>query len=312
LLLLSSSSFPVESGVAATKAPDSTLVRSAKDVLAGTVAGIGITLVGHPFDTLKVRLQTQSHTNPTYSGLGDCVRKTWAAEGAKGFYKGVASPLVGQMVFNAVQFAAYGEAKRLVAGTRPMELPDYFAAGALTGFTVAFVESPIDLFKTQLQTQVFQPKPRFTTFVGTVSHIASTYGLRGCYQGLAPTIMRNVPAVSGYFGVYEGARLALLAPGQKLEELESWKLLAAGSIGGLAYWAVTYPIDCIKSAIQADACNPKERRFAGVPDAAKQLYAEGGIPRFFKGVAPCILRAAPANAVCFFLYQKTAQFLGSA
>ncbi len=54
-------------------------------------------------DTLKVRLQTQSHTNPTYSGLGDCVRKTWAAEGAKGFYKGVSSPLVGQMFFNAVQ-----------------------------------------------------------------------------------------------------------------------------------------------------------------------------------------------------------------
>jgi hypothetical protein len=134
-------------GVAAVKAPDSTLVRSLKDVAAGTVAGIGITLVGHPFgqqltcrsrhfparprrskpaaaappfecarmltkchmslcmrsgyptDTLKVRLQTQSHTNPIYSGLSDCVKKTWAAEGAKG----VASPLVGQMFFNAVQ-----------------------------------------------------------------------------------------------------------------------------------------------------------------------------------------------------------------
>jgi solute carrier family 25 carnitine/acylcarnitine transporter 20/29 len=212
------------------------------------------------------------------------------------------------------QFAAYGEAKIIVAGTRPMELADYFAAGALTGFTVAFVEAPIDLFKTQLQTQVFLPKAeqRFTTFLGTVSHITGTYGLRGCYQGLAPTIMRNVPAVSGYFGVYEWSRLALLAPGQKLDELESWKLLTAGSAGGLAYWAFTYPIDCIKSALQADACNPKERRFRGVADAAKQLWAEGGVPRFFKGVAPCVMRAAPANAVCFALYQKTAQYLGNA
>jgi solute carrier family 25 carnitine/acylcarnitine transporter 20/29 len=59
-----------------------------------------------PTDTLKVRLQTQSHTNPIYSGLSDCVKKTWAAEGAKGFYKGVASPLVGQMFFNAVQVSS--------------------------------------------------------------------------------------------------------------------------------------------------------------------------------------------------------------
>ena len=29
--------------------------------------GIAVTLVGHPFDTLKVRLQSQSHTNPIYS-----------------------------------------------------------------------------------------------------------------------------------------------------------------------------------------------------------------------------------------------------
>ena len=35
----------------------------------------------------QVRLQTQSHTNPIYTGLVDCVRKTWKAEGAAGFYK---------------------------------------------------------------------------------------------------------------------------------------------------------------------------------------------------------------------------------
>ena len=89
-------------------------------------------------------MQTQSHTNPIYSGLGDCVRKTWASEGAAGFYKGVASPLVGQMFFNAVQFAAYGQAKDLVAGpNQPLSLTQYFQAGALTGLGVAFVEAPI-------------------------------------------------------------------------------------------------------------------------------------------------------------------------
>jgi hypothetical protein len=190
------------------------------------------------------------------------VSKTWKAEGAKGFYKGVASPLVGQMVFNAVQFAAYGQAKDFVRQGKEMTLANYFQAGALTGAVIAFVESPIDLFKTQLQTQVFKAQPKFTTFLGTVSHIFSHHGVRGCYQGLAPTICRNVPAVSGYFGAYEGARLALLAPGQKLEELESWKLLTAGSLGGFAYWTFTYPIDVIKVS-----GNFFERERRGVDDS---------------------------------------------
>lgn len=301
----------VKNALAPAQPVDSPLVRSLKDVVAGTVAGVGITLVGHPFDTLKVRLQTQSHTNPIYSGLVDCVRKTYKAEGLAGFYKGVSSPLVGQMVFNAVQFAAYGQAKEIASMGGEMTIPKYFLAGAMTGFVVAFVESPIDLFKTQLQTQVFSEKPRFTTFLGTVRHIASNHGVRGCYQGLAPTICRNVPSVAGYFGAYEATRAGLLAPGQKLEELENWKLLAAGSIGGFGYWAVTYPIDVIKSAIQADSIVPSERRFRGIPDCARQLWAEGGVPRFFKGVTPCLMRAAPANAACFWLFQKTAQLLQS-
>lgn len=243
------------------------------------------------------------------------------------------------MVFNAVQFAAYTQAKDFVRQGKEMTLANYWQAGALTGAVIAFVESPIDLFKTQLQTQVFKAQPKFTTFPGTVSHIFRNHGLRGCFQGLAPTICRNVPAVAGYFGAYESARLGLLAPGQKLDDLESWKLLTAGSLGGFAYWAVTYPIDvikvrtredgegvfdvhalvcshpfacflaCLQSAMQSDSVVPSERRFRSTADAARQLYKEGGIPRFFKGIAPCLLRAAPANATCFFLYQKSIQWL---
>ena len=41
-------------------------VKTIKDVTAGTVGGISVVAVGHPFDTLKVRLQTQSVTKPVY------------------------------------------------------------------------------------------------------------------------------------------------------------------------------------------------------------------------------------------------------
>ena len=128
------------------KPESSPLRRALKDILAGTAGGIGLVVVGHPFDTLKVRassqhtspnalprcglipcclflslqvrLQTQSSSAPRYSGLLDCVRQTFAAEGLLGFYRGVSSPLAGQIVFNAAQFLAYSPSQGLSGGGR--------------------------------------------------------------------------------------------------------------------------------------------------------------------------------------------------
>ena len=63
--------------------------RTLQNTVAGTAGGVAICLVGHPFDTLKVRLQTQSVLKPVYSGLKDCFLKTLEWEGVSGLYKGV-------------------------------------------------------------------------------------------------------------------------------------------------------------------------------------------------------------------------------
>ena len=65
------------------------IARTSKNVLSGTIAGVAVCLVGHPFDTLKVRLQTQPVNKPIYKGLTDCFLKTLKWEGIGGLYKGV-------------------------------------------------------------------------------------------------------------------------------------------------------------------------------------------------------------------------------
>lgn len=65
------------------------LSESTVSLLSGTVAGMAQVLVGHPFDTVKVRLQTKE-----VKAL-DCLRNTLKLEGPTGFYRGIASPLVG-------------------------------------------------------------------------------------------------------------------------------------------------------------------------------------------------------------------------
>lgn len=56
-------------------------------------------LSGHPFDTIKVRLQTmpvpKPGEKPMYTGMWNCVVKTVKLEGFFGLYKGMSAPLVG-------------------------------------------------------------------------------------------------------------------------------------------------------------------------------------------------------------------------
>jgi len=55
------------------------------------VAGAAQLLVGHPFDTIKVKLQSQPAlapgAAPVYSGALNATRRTLAAEGMRGLYR---------------------------------------------------------------------------------------------------------------------------------------------------------------------------------------------------------------------------------
>lgn len=64
---------------------DSDPYRALKDVFCGTAGGIAQVLVGQPFDTTKVRIQ--SAPPGTYSSSWDVVKKLLAKEGPLAFYK---------------------------------------------------------------------------------------------------------------------------------------------------------------------------------------------------------------------------------
>jgi solute carrier family 25 carnitine/acylcarnitine transporter 20/29 len=313
----------------------SPLRQSLQDIAAGTVGGLCTVLVGHPLDTIKVRLQTAAPG----SGLNmlSCMRLTLREEGIRGFYKGMQSPLAGEGFFNAVQFLVYGASKRwllsrnegfgvpqlptvaapggaraplTLSNTRTdLSIIEYFMAGGLTGFACSFVETPIDLFKSQLQTQIFHPQPAFTTFPQSLAYVWRIGGIRGCFQGMGATFLRTIPASACYFGVYEWVKSLLVKPGKGKESLGETDLLLAGGCGGTAYWLSSFPADNVKSSIQADEPRKSQRKFRNVWDCARQLYAEGGVRRFYRGLTPCLIRSFPANAACFYAYEKSLQFM---
>ncbi|EDO38163.1 predicted protein [Nematostella vectensis] len=288
---------------------ESFLYRSLKNTISGTAGGISVCLVGHPFDTLKVRLQTQPVDRPVYKGLVDCFVKTLKWEGIGGLYKGVGSPIVGQMFFRATLFGSYFQERE---GQR-LTLPEYYACGAGTGLVVAFIEGPIDLFKSKMQVQIIRAQSGAPIQYRNVFHagytIAQTYGIRGCYQGLSATLVRNIPANGFFFGFYEFTKNLLTPEGGTVNDVSPLGLLTSGAMGGFFYWFLTYPTDLVKSSMMADHSDKALRKYHGYIDCARKLYTnEGGWRRFYRGFTPCLLRSMPANAAMFLTVETLRKY----
>ena len=64
----------------------------------------------HPFDTIKVRLQT----NAQFQGPLDCLMQTIRKEGVNGLYKGATPPLVGWMCMDSLMLGSLTQYRRLI------------------------------------------------------------------------------------------------------------------------------------------------------------------------------------------------------
>ena len=217
-------------------------------------------------------LQTQPDK---YKGMADAARQTIATYGPTGLYRGVASPLIGMGIFNAVQFTVFGWAKALATNNGAAVTPGRIAlAAAGTGVVVAFVESPQDLFKCQMQAAGSDAngKPRYASTGDCVRTIVRQRGYLGTLQGIGATVARNVVGVTAYFYFYEVARL-YMAGSRPVSSLSPLQVMLAGGLGGVGYWVLCYPFDIVKTAVQCDAINPAERKYKGAPATAPAALA---------------------------------------
>ena len=179
-----------------------------------------------------------------------------------------------------------------------------YLAGGFAWGVGSLIECPIDFLKTQLQIQIIKSKtikefkPEFQGIKDLAKKIWNTNGLTGFYQGLSAQLLRNIPGGALLFGTFELYRNKTADRlNCEVKDLPISHSLLGGALGGLLFWGPLYPVDVIKSTIQADSINKDNRKYKTIIDTGIQLYNEGGYRRFYKGFSPCILRAVPANAV---------------
>ncbi|XP_065197821.1 mitochondrial carnitine/acylcarnitine carrier protein-like [Sycon ciliatum] len=284
-----------------------------KDFMAGGFGGVCLVAVGHPLDTIKVRIQTMplpaAGEKPMYAGSMDCLNQTVKKEGVRGLYKGMLAPIIGVTPMFAVCFLGFGVGKRMQQKNPGDELStlQLFNAGMLAGVYTTAVMVPGERIKCLLQIQsASSGAPKYAGPLDCAKQLYRESGLfRGLYKGTGATLLRDVPASGVYFSLYENLKKALSADG-KGSNLSTASILLAGGLAGMANWAVAIAPDTLKSRLQT---SPEGAFPRGVRDVFMTIMRTEGPLALFKGLGPIMLRAFPANAACFAGYEVAIRFL---
>ncbi|KAF2643952.1 mitochondrial carnitine/acylcarnitine carrier protein [Massarina eburnea CBS 473.64] len=278
--------------------------------VAGVFSGITKLSVGHPFDTIKVRLQTSDHAQ--FRGPVDCLLKTLRKEGVKGIYKGATPPLVGWMFMDSLMLGSLSVYRRVLnerlfnptrrAGEERGKLPvmGHAVAGTMAGWTVSFLAAPVEHIKARLQVQYAAEKSKrpYSGPIDCSTKIFRSHGVRGLYHGLSATLLFRT-FFCFWWGSYDlfttffTTHTSLSAPA-----VNFW----AGGLSAQVFWITSYPSDVIKQRIMTDALGDG-RKYARWRDAAKAVYREKGAKGYWRGFVPCFLRAFPANAMALVAFE---------
>mmetsp|Transcript_21910 Transcript_21910/g.89108 ORF Transcript_21910/g.89108 Transcript_21910/m.89108 type:complete len:262 (-) Transcript_21910:880-1665(-) len=242
-------------------------------------------------------------------GAVSIFRKVVKTEGMPGLFRGIGPPLATVSLLNAVLFSANGYLRGMarkisnLPENAPLTTSMYAACGAGSGVFMALVACPTELVKCRLQIQS-QGHVAYQGPMDCTRSIIRNRGILGMYTGLTPTLLREVPGGLAYFTCYEVLKKSLTDVGKAPSQST---MLLSGGVAGVVYWGSTYPFDIIKTKIQTDS--DVAPRYRSTADCAAAIYRESGLRGFFRGVSPALIRAFPANAACFFIYETVSGYL---
>ena len=249
---------------------------------------------GHPLDTLRTRQQQPSSP----AGLHAVWAATVQQEGVRALFKGMSGPLATSAIGNAICFHAYHATGRLITGTDagPSTYAGMFVAGCAAGAATTVLVTPVDVLKIRSQVHVGKVQGP----LALMASILSREGVRGLYRGVGVTFLRDTPSTGIYYASYEAARDAAGNRGAGTDAAT----LCAGALAGVLSWLSIYPLDVVKSRIQASP-----GRYAGLLDCARTSLREEGPAVFARGLPACLLRAALVNAAIFGGYEAGIELL---
>ncbi|CDH49810.1 mitochondrial carrier [Lichtheimia corymbifera JMRC:FSU:9682] len=286
------------------KLDDQSLYNRFRGFAAGVASGITKLAVGHPFDTVKVRLQTSGKAD--FKGPLDCLKKTIQKEGFRALYKGATPPLVGWMFMDSIMLGTLHNARLIQQswnGDKPLTVFQHGLAGLAGGLTVSFVATPVEQIKARLQVQYDAATKVYTGPINCATQLVRNNGITALWTGLLPTM-----AFRSWFFVFWASYDVFTRELKKYNLSDGSVTFIAGGLSATAFWLGAFPSDSIKNRYMTQPdVHPK--RFPSPWSVAQYIYRNDGLRGFYRGFLPSFLRAFPTNASAVFMFETVMKLL---
>ena len=267
-------------------------------LLSGLSYGLVATLVAHPFDTLKTIQQTHPNFKPFSTSAAS--RSSYQLS-VKHMYRGFLPSLTAACCFRSIPFVGYTHLSSLLHRHTPQLAHHHphllnFIAGSWGGVLRALVECPIELLKVRRQLQ--HDLPRFSGF----------------FAGQAFTVARNSIMMGYFWAVYQPSLRLFENPAAPASVF----LAAAGASSSA--WLLAYPLDVIKTYLQADRSQipglrdgsttpASQTRFSSLRIISKHIVGEKGWSGFYAGLAPALIRSTLSTGIGMIAFNFIHQIL---
>ena len=273
-----------------------------KEYIAGVFSGLGKVAAGHPFDTIKSRVQSGKFGTPL-----EALMNTVRLEGVATLYQGVSMPTFGVCFIGGIIFYTNSVIRKILQPDKsvPLTYQQMFLAGSGAGFVAGLAVPPIEVMKIHLQVANKRDVKLHPEQPTTLLRVFQSVGLRHMYSGISATIIREVGTFGIFFPMneYNKALIATGLSGRRHGQIESRELgvgwrIAAAWVAGVCCWLPVYPIDVIKTWMQLHPT-----KFANIFACARYLAKNEGSKVFWRGLSPCLLRAGPAYSAQYLVYE---------
>jgi solute carrier family 25 carnitine/acylcarnitine transporter 20/29 len=288
--------------------------------LAGGVAfGLVSPIVGHPFDTIKTKMQ--AHPSFRDSTIRHVVTKTFQTEGLRGFYKGFIPPLVGSMAYRGALFSTYSGAYAACEHIPVLHEPIPFTGGLRPSVLIgalaasiarALIESPLDFIKVRYQIGKHAMHDVITaTHHGHAAAPVSALGymqslakspfqhVAHLYHGFFPTLFRTIGLVGSFFVMVDYSVRYI----PDVINAPYYGPFFKGGVCATVAWVFAFPFESAKSVIQADTTGKYKNMRGATWKVMAQLYRDGGFSKgLYRGFGPGAGRSFIANGVSMCVY----------
>ncbi|CAG9943573.1 unnamed protein product [Clonostachys rosea f. rosea IK726] len=235
-----------------------------KGFVAGVFSGVAKLTVGHPFDTVKVRMQTTDATR--FRGPLQCAMQTISQEGFRGLYKGATPPLLGWMFMDSILMGSLNARLQIQYAARKSD---------------RLYSGPIDC----------------------LTKIYRHHGVRGVFHGLSATLIFRSFFFCWWSSYDIFSRWMRDHTSMSTPAINFWAGGLSAQVFWLTSYPSDLVKQRIMTDPLGKGLGDGERRFYRWTDAVKTVYKESGLKGYWRGFLPCFLRAFPANAMALLVWE---------